>query len=260
MKLLVYLFSALILIELLTIVNTTKIELNDSWGFDMDVSTTKEISKTGEKAKTDKQDNNKKRKEGDAFLQYNNDRVIANANGADNPMIPVAAGIGGEVIVACTECQKIISRFVQRCVDQEAAGLQADTLRAFCEFYRDKPHSRINPETCLILNAKLASVTGEPGNEIIDPTKPPFECIKFKSQCDNFGGPPHCYSGFCESVAECIDCPIAIVDIHNDGNYIPETCGGAGVCRLGWKNPQAKGGNGYCECKSGMKGLACNKY
>jgi len=27
--------------------------------------------------------------------------------GVENPMIPTAAGIGGEVIVACTECQKV---------------------------------------------------------------------------------------------------------------------------------------------------------
>jgi len=38
---------------------------------------------------------------------YSNNKVILNANGVENPMIPTAAGIGGEVIVACTECQKV---------------------------------------------------------------------------------------------------------------------------------------------------------
>ena len=39
-----------------------------------------------------------------------------------------------------------------------------------------------------------------------------------------------------------------------------EVCGNSGVCRLGWKNPNSKGGNGYCECKNNMKGVACNEY
>lgn len=191
---------------------------------------------------------------------YNSNRVIVNANGVENPMIPVAAGIGGEVIVACSECRKLMTHFVDRCVDQEAAGLQADTFRTFCESYRDKLASNINPEACLILNAKLASVTGESGTEIVDPTKPPNECIKFRSQCNNFGGAPYCYSGFCEMIAECIDCPTALVDKNKNGNFVPEVCGLNGVCRLGWKNPTSKGGNGYCECRSNMKGSSCNEY
>ena len=192
--------------------------------------------------------------------EYNNRRVIINGNGVENPMIPVAAGIGGEVIIACSECVKLMERFIGRCVDQEANGLNADTFRAFCESFRDKPHEPINADTCLMLNAKLASVTGESGTEVVDPTKAPNECIKFKNECDKMGTSPKCYSGLCESVSECIDCPSALVDKNKNGNFVNEVCGNSGVCRLGWKNPNSKGGNGYCECKNNMKGTACNEY
>ena len=75
--------------------------------------------------------------------------------------IPVAAGIGGEVIVSCLECKKIMTSFVERCFAQEAAGQTTDTFRAFCEYHRTKPNSLIHPDNCLLLNRKLASVAGE---------------------------------------------------------------------------------------------------
>lgn len=74
------------------------------------------------------------------------------------------------------------------------------------------------------------------------------------------GGAPRCFTGFCESVAECIDCPSGLVDRDHDGNFELEICSKAGTCRLGWKNVNAKGGNGYCECKDGLRGLACNEF
>jgi len=203
------------------------------------------------RTQTNKEDNNE---------TYENKRVVVNANGTENPMIPVAAGIGGEVIIACVECRKIVGAFLQRCIDEEAGGKQAVTLRSFCESFRDKPTAKINPETCLILNAKLASVTGESGDETVDPTKPPNLCIKFMSQCQNFGDSPNCFSGYCESIAECIDCPYALVDKNKNGDFTQEVCGNSGVCRLGWKSPNSKGGNGYCDCKNNMKGLSCNEY
>ena len=79
-------------------------------------------------------------------------------------------------------------------------------------------------------------------------------------ECDKSGGAPKCFSGFCENVAECVDCPAALIDFNKSGKFELETCGRSGVCRLGWKNPNAKGGNGYCDCQNGMKGLACNEY
>ena len=96
-------------------------------------------------------------------------------------MIPTAAGIGGEVIVACTECQKLMTVFIKRCIDEESTGVQVDTFRSFCESYRDKNSDKVNVDFCLILNAKMASVTGETGTEILDPTKAPNVCIKFRN-------------------------------------------------------------------------------
>jgi hypothetical protein len=37
--------------------------------------------------------------------------------------------------------------------------------------------------------------------------------MKFKNECDKLGGPPNCFSGFCDDYAECIDCPSGLVDM-----------------------------------------------
>ncbi len=39
--------------------------------------------------------------------------------------------------------------------------------------------------------------------------------MKFKNECDKLGGPPNCFSGFCDDYAECIDCPSGLVDMVN---------------------------------------------
>ena len=39
----------------------------------------------------------------------------------------------------------------------------------------------INPNACIIMNSKLASISGETGAELVDPTKIPNVCIKFKN-------------------------------------------------------------------------------
>ena len=181
-------------------------------------------------------------------------------NGIRQQMIPIAEGIGGEVVLACSDCKKILSKFLLTCVDQESNGNVPTTFRGFCEINRRNNKFNINTDKCLILNAKLSSLTGQPGTALIDPTKAPALCIKFKNECDKYGGAPACFSGFCESIAECVDCPTALVDRKRNGNFEEEVCGASGVCRLGWKNQKAKGGNGYCECRNGMKGLACNEY
>jgi hypothetical protein len=56
---------------------------------------------------------------------------------------------------------------------------------------------------------------------------------------------------------ECVDCPTAIIE--KDGSFEEEVCANSGICKLGWTNTE-KGGNGYCECSEGTKGLACNQY
>ncbi len=153
-------------------------------------------------------------------------------------------------------------KFVSTCVDQEANGAQVGTFRAFCEngmSSSDPKNKGRRADFCMMLNAKLAATTGETGQDLVDPTKAPDVCTKFKNECDKLGGAPECYSGFCDEVAECIDCPAALVDTGADGTYELEVCAGNGVCRLGWKDGNHKGGNGYCECTAGTRGLACNQ-
>ena len=79
-------------------------------------------------------------------------------------------------------------------------------------------------------------------------------------ECDKLGGAPNCFSGFCEVHGECIDCPSALVDRNKNGKFDLEICSRNGICKLGWKYPHTKGGNGYCVCHNNFKGLACNEY
>lgn len=79
-------------------------------------------------------------------------------------------------------------------------------------------------------------------------------------ECEKAGGPPKCYSGFCENVAECVDCPTGLADMNKSGQFEALVCSGAGKCRLGWKDSKSKAGNGYCECDSPRKGLACHEF
>jgi hypothetical protein len=85
------------------------------------------------------------------------------------------------VVVACTECNKLMSKFLLICVDLEANGAITQTFRAFCESSRKQNIFNINPDLCLILNQKIASIAGETGADMVDPTKAPGLCVKFKN-------------------------------------------------------------------------------
>lgn len=184
--------------------------------------------------------------------------IGVSSSGTTVPDVPVAQGLGGEVYVPCVECTKLMNKFLTKCVDQEANGAQAGTFRAFCEeFYSKKGKKN---DFCMNLNAKIAAVTGETGEDIVDATKPPDVCIKFKNECDKNGGGARCYTGFCDQVAECVECPAGLVDLDNSGKLELEVCSANGICKLGWyDDTNKKGGNGYCECGAGAKGLACNQ-
>ena len=183
--------------------------------------------------------------------------IGVSSSGTTVPDVPVAQGLGGEVYVPCITCKLLMKEFLQICVDQEANGAQTGTFRAYCENINSKNSKKAN--FCMNLNAKLAAVTGETGEDIVDATKPPDVCIKFKNECDKNGGAPNCYSGFCDQVAECVECPAGLIDVGG-GKMELEVCGGNGVCKLGWfDDTNKKGGNGYCECQGGARGLACNQ-
>eukprot|EP00744_Colponema_vietnamica_P002111 GILI01003396.1.p1 GENE.GILI01003396.1~~GILI01003396.1.p1 ORF type:complete len:232 (+),score=41.74 GILI01003396.1:85-780(+) len=177
-------------------------------------------------------------------------------------VVPAALQFGAEVVVPCSECVKLISKYVQSCVEMEAYGTpQITSFISFCEPTPQTASTltQRDREYCLVLNSKMAAMTGETGMDLVDPTKAPSVCARFKVECEARGGPPHCFSGFCDEIAECIDCPYASLDLNGDGYFEPEVCGDAGICRLGWKDPVHKGGNGYCDCLGGMKGLSCNE-
>jgi hypothetical protein len=74
-----------------------------------------------------------------------------------------------------------MTKFLLRCVDQEANGLTPSTFRAFCEDARAANIININSDACILLNSKLASIAGETGAELIDPSKVPNLCIKFQN-------------------------------------------------------------------------------
>jgi hypothetical protein len=147
--------------------------------------------------------------------------------------------------------------------------LHFDTFYSFCQSdYSKNSLTELEQDFCKIVNRKLSTVTGERANDLNDPTKSPGLCVKYKNRknklyiqylvCEKLGGAPNCYSGFCDRIAQCVDCPTAVV--YKKGLLEPAVCGNAGVCRLGWTNDKTRGGNGYCVCFNGMRGLACNQY
>ena len=87
------------------------------------------------------------------------------------------------VVIACSECQKIVTKFILNCVDQEANGNQVETLHSFCEASRDKQNlsksTRLSYDNCMILNDKLIRETGAGGTDLVDPAKSPGLCMKF---------------------------------------------------------------------------------
>jgi len=169
------------------------------------------------------------------------------------------------VELACSECSKIMSKFIAYCVDQEANGVPAETISSFCEISRKSEgpvpkEARVNYDYCRIMNEKLARVTNTDGTENTDPSKSPGLCTKYLNECMKQGGPPNCYTGFCRKVLDCVNCPTALVDTYKDGDLEEQVCGGAGTCKLGWKSKDKNFGNGYCICGEKMSGLACNEY
>ena len=165
------------------------------------------------------------------------------------------------IFVPCSECQKILSIYITSCNNQELQGQTPLTLFAFCEY--SKKHSNpfnINTNYCYYINQELSNIAGLTGNEYIDTTKSPLLCSHFQYECNKHKSTINCFSGLCDTIIGCIDCPTALIDRTGNGNFQKEVCGLSGYCRIGWRNTKGKGGNGYCECINGMKGLACNEY
>jgi hypothetical protein len=96
---------------------------------------------------------------------------------------------GGQYVISCQVCQKIIHKYINNCVTQEAEGYQADTLLSYCESLR-KPTSDTTQQNkimnskydlCIMLNDRISIETGEKSSDLVDPTKHPGLCMKYKN-------------------------------------------------------------------------------
>eukprot|EP00386_Alphamonas_edax_P004269 GDKI01013484.1.p1 GENE.GDKI01013484.1~~GDKI01013484.1.p1 ORF type:complete len:154 (-),score=31.27 GDKI01013484.1:150-611(-) len=152
---------------------------------------------------------------------------------------------------------------MQHCADAEFAGQETTTLLGYCDMMPspDGRFTQKDREFCMAMNRKMAAMTGVgvKGLSFFDSTKKPGVCTTFMAYCNKYGGAPHCFSGLCDHATHCIDCPHAFVDRNGDGKMVSEVCGGRGVCKVGWKNRDTYGGNGYCVCTPPYRGMACDQ-
>jgi hypothetical protein len=124
-------------------------------------------------------------------LALGNKNFLMNKNNLKNKQVLIPDNKdpnGGQYVISCQECQKIMNKYINNCVTQEAEGSQVDTLLSFCESLR-KPRDTTQPDKqitnkydlCIMLNDRLSIETGEKSSELVDPTKNPGLCMKFKN-------------------------------------------------------------------------------
>lgn len=169
----------------------------------------------------------------------------------------------------CNECVKLMDKYVKKCSNIEIQGEKVPTFLSFCESLgldRDPKYNSSTYKFCLDIHQSLLEDRKQPDTN--KPNYTPYEVdspdlffFNYKRNCDKFNLPtPECYIGLCEKLVECIDCPYGLNEIDSEGNLEYQVCSGHGICRLGWLNEKKKkGGNGFCECFDGRKGLACDQ-
>lgn len=161
---------------------------------------------------------------------------------------------------ACISCMRIISLYTFQCSDDSAHGAPTKSFQTFCESLALEDSSIENNENlsffCMNILSKLATPTDKYSFYDASPT---HSCAMFQKSCESTLTPkPFCFSGFCDQLLQCIDCPYGIDKESKDNyNFIPKTCSGRGICKLGFLADNDKSGNGFCECERGYKGLAC---
>ena len=172
------------------------------------------------------------------------------------------------VLFPCNECIKIIDKYVNKCVKDQIEGAKIRTFLSFCEALALEQDPKYNASTykyCIDIHDRLLQNHQQPDDNKADYN--PFELdvsenffVNFRKDCEKFDEIPKtlCYSGFCDKIVECIDCPYGLN--QNNQELEVQVCSGHGVCRLGWlREKERKGGNGFCECYEGRKGLACDQ-
>ena len=160
----------------------------------------------------------------------------------------------------CISCMRLISLFTLQCADDSAHGAPTKSFQTFCESLELEDSSNESDENlsnfCMSILSKLATPSDK--YSFYD-ASPAHSCAMFQKNCDLTLIPkPFCFSGFCDQLLQCIDCPYGIDKEGRDYfNFIPKTCSGRGICKLGFLAEDDKSGNGFCECEKGYKGLAC---
>lgn len=204
------------------------------------------------------------------YLFFSVERKKLLPNGELLPQQALNKALFDPVLFPCNECEKLIDKYIIKCVNSEIQGAKVPTFLTFCETLALETDPKYNSTTykfCLDIHNRVLQDHKQP--EVNKPDYNPFELdapsqffLNYKLNCEKFGNLPtsQCYSSLCEKLVECIDCPFGLNQIDSENNHEFETCSGHGICRLGWLNDKKnKGGNGYCECYEGRKGLACDQ-
>ena len=186
------------------------------------------------------------------------------------PARAVHPAVFAPVLFPCGECVKLIDSYVKKSWKAEIENAKVPTFLSFCESLEIEQDPKYNSSTykyCLDLHSRM--LDGRKQTGVNKPDYTPYEqdspehfFLFYRHECEKFNDLPstQCYTGFCDKYLQCIDCPSGFNIIDNQYNYELQVCSGHGICRLGWLNDRGKkGGNGFCECYEGRKGLACDQ-
>lgn len=190
--------------------------------------------------------------------------IAKKANLPDESGLPVSLGPDRDsskgklyedmVVVPCSECAKIIDGYITMCMRSEANDSPLMSLREYCGHSLDKKSGFTENDYsyCQFLGQRLAMYTGTNFAALHTNNHRKGSCAAFSEACDHYGGGPSCYSGFCDDIVGCIDCP-SISLISEEGESSLEVCGDRGVCKI----VKDSSSTGYCDCDDGFRGVAC---
>lgn len=174
------------------------------------------------------------------------------------------------VLFPCNECMKLVDRYVKQCEKTEVYKQKVKTFLSFCESLAIEQDPKFNSSSykfCLDIHSRIMDNhqqegANQPDYNMFEVDAPEKFFLSYMHQCEKFQEltTAQCYSGFCEKYVQCIDCPAGLNLVDNENHYEFQVCSGHGICRLGWLHDEGrKGGNGFCECYEGRKGLACDQ-
>ncbi|XP_053992272.1 uncharacterized protein LOC128883679 isoform X2 [Hylaeus volcanicus] len=156
------------------------------------------------------------------------------------------------------ECMKILDKFISQCALNEGFLKPVISLREFCEtsVSADPSFTDRDFKYCLELGKRLAKKTGANFAALHTNNHVMGSCSAFLNMCHEHGGGWRCYSGLCDELAACTDCPYVMLQLAPQQPLQPEICADRGECFIG----STTSNNGYCECDNPFRGLACDQY